>query len=55
MAVGSLRSHLETQHNVYTMFALCAMDAAPPAAPRRLLATFNVKEGKYRCPALGCP
>ena len=54
MVVGSLRSHLETQHDVYTSFALPA-DAAPPVAPRRLAATYNVGEGKYRCPVPGCP
>jgi hypothetical protein len=53
MAVGSLRSHLETQHNVYTSFALRATDTAPPEAPRHLTAVK--REGKYRCPVLGCP
>ena len=48
MAMGFLRSHLETQHDVYTSFALRATDAAPPAAPRRLLAIFNVEEGTSR-------
>ena len=54
MAVGSLRSHLETQHDVYTLFALHA-DATPPVAPRRLAATYGIGEGKYRCPVPGCP
>ena len=54
MAVGSLRSHLETQHDVYTSFAL-PTDAAPPAAPRRLEAAYDLMEGKYRCPVPGCP
>ena len=54
MAVGSLRSHLETQHDVYTSFALPA-GATPPVAPRRLAATYGVGEGKYRCPVPGCP
>ena len=54
MAVGSLRSHLETQHDVYTSFAL-PVDTTPPVAPRRLAATYDVGEGKYRCPVPGCP
>jgi hypothetical protein len=53
MAVGSLRSHLETQHSVYTSLALPA-DAAPPVVPRRLTAVYDVEEGKYRCPVPGC-
>ena len=53
MVAGSLRSHLETQHDVYTSFALPA-DAAPPVAPQRLAATFDIEEGKYRCPMPGC-
>ena len=53
MAVGSLRSHLETQHDVYTSFALPA-DAAPPVAPRQLAVTYGIVEGKYRCPMSGC-
>ena len=28
---------------------------APPVTPRRLAATYNVGEGKYRCPVPGCP
>ena len=54
MVMGSLQSHLETQHDVYTTFALPA-DAAPPVAPRHLAATYDVEEGKYRCPIPGCP
>ena len=53
MVVGSLRSHLETQHGVYTLFVLPA-DAAPPVAPRHLAAIFDVTEEKYRCPVPGC-
>ena len=52
MAVGSLWSHLKTQHNVYALFMLPA-DAAPPVVPRQLAAVYDVKEGKYRCPVPG--
>ena len=53
MAVGSLWSHLKTQHDIYTSFAT-SLDAAPPVAPRRLTSTYNIKEGKYRCTIPGC-
>jgi hypothetical protein len=55
LAVGSLRSHLETQHDVYTSYALRATDAAPPTAPRRLTAKYFIADSKYRSPAPGCP
>ena len=53
LAVGSLRSHLETHHNVYTLFALRTTNTAPPVAPRHLMA---VKwEYKYWYLVPGCP
>jgi hypothetical protein len=48
---GSLWSPLETQPDIYTLFALRATDASTPAAPRRLTAVNW--EGKYRCPMTG--
>ena len=54
MTAGSLRSHLEMKHDVYTSFALPA-DAAPQVAPRQLPVVFNVEEGKYWYPVPGCP
>ena len=53
MAVRSLWSHLETQHDIFTPFALPA-DAAPSVAPQRLAANLDIKESKYRCPKPGC-
>ena len=54
ITVGSLWSHLEALHSVYTSFVIHA-DAAPPVAPRQLPVVFNIREGKYRCPVRGCP
>ena len=54
MMMGSLWSHFEMQHNVYTSFALPA-DALPPVVPWKLTVLYDVEEGKYRYPMLGCP
>ena len=45
MAVESLQSHLETQYNFYTPFAL-PVDAVSPLALRRIAAVYDVTEGK---------
>ena len=55
MAVGSLWSHIETQYNVCTSFALRATDAAPLMVPRHRVAVRDSLKDKYRCPVPGCP
>ena len=54
MVVGSLRSHLETQHTVYTLFAL-PTDSVPLMVPWRLVVVHNIQEVKYWCPVLDFP
>ena len=50
LAVGSLRSHLSTQHNVYQCFVIKDSQEGPFPPPRKLMASFFPVEGKFRFP-----
>ena len=54
MAVESLWSHLEPQHDTFTLFAHPSY-AAPPVTLQRLVTAHNHLEDRYRCPLLSCP
>ena len=55
LAVGSLRSHLSTQHDEYQCFVVKDSQEGPLLPPRRLTAAFFHEEGKFRCPVPACP
>ena len=55
LAVGSLRSHLSTQHDVYQCFVVNDSQKGPLPSPRRLTASSFPTEGKLRCPVPSCP
>ena len=55
LAVGSLRSHLATQHNVYQCFVVKGSQEWPLPPPRRMTASFFPEKWKFRCPAPACP
>ena len=47
LAVGSLRSHLVTQHDVHQCFVVKDSQEGPLPPPRRMMASFFPKEGKF--------
>ena len=55
LATGSLRRHQETQHGVYTAFAVPAhlQEAARPTV--QCMAHRPTHSGTYTCPVPGCP
>ena len=55
LAVGSLWSHLSTQHGVYQCFVVKDSQGTPLPPPRRLTASFFPAEGKFRCPVPSFP
>ena len=55
LAVGSLRSHLSTQHDEYQCFVVKDSQEGPLLPPRRLTAAFFHEEGKFRRSVPACP
>ena len=55
LAVGSLRSHLVTQHDVHQCFVVKDSEAAPLPPPWRYIADYYPADGKFRCPVPECP
>ena len=55
LAVGSLRSHLVSQHDVHQSFNIKGSEAAPLKPPWRYVADFFPADGKFRCPVRECP
>ena len=55
MAVGSLASHLATQHDVYQCFVAPGAERAGAGDGATLEARFYPAEGAYRCPVPNCP
>ena len=53
LTAGSIWSHLETQHEIYLVFAL-HVDDIPSVALRRLVAVQQILGVEYRCPIPGC-
>ena len=58
LAVGSLRSHLVTQHDIHQLFAIKGAETTPLKPPWRYFADFFPADGKaglFRCPVRECP
>ena len=55
LAVGSLRSHLLTQHDVRQCFVVKDSEAAPLPPPWRYIADYYPADRKFRCPVPECP
>lgn len=55
MVVGSLTSHLVTQHDFYQCFVAPGADQEGSGNETTWTASFFPAEGNYRCPVPNCP
>ena len=53
--MGSLRSHLATQHDIYQCFVVKDSQEGPVSPPWRMTASFFPEEGEFCCPVPECP
>ena len=54
LAAGSLRSHLETQHDIFRSYVLVGQAAAEEEEPGTYVTNSCTTLGRFKCPVPGC-